>query len=286
MAVKKKQKTYSRFKNIKPDHPLTPKEQIFVSEYVRTKHIAKAAIAAGFAAKTAASHGWILVNVKPNTKAAIAEQLSRFFDRLAHDTYDVLKKLTNIGMTRASEISNIKDGKVVVTETAKLSEQALDLFAGAVERVAPNGDRYVEAKTHDQLAAIKLLCQYHGILDKTRRAKLEPIREQKEALEAVLKGDKTALEAALELELAGVPLPETLAIMLRKADVEDGDADDDASCLPTHEEMEARRKERLKEIEKQKEEFLPKRREEVRAAKEEIGKTNKSFSKEPDVQEG
>jgi phage terminase small subunit len=279
--MKKLQKK-KQYKNISPDKPLTPKERVFCLEYIKSKNGTQAAIKAGYSQKTAHVLGNRLVYLKPNTKKYIGEVLSRYFDRLEFDAFDVLQRIGHIAMCDASELTAIRNGRVIVPETDTLPRDALALFAGARERINERGDITVEVKQHDQLAALKLLCQYYGILDKTRGAKQEPLIEQKKAIQSVLDGSKPPIDAALELELQGIPLPETLRILVSKYAEPEDDPDDGDSVIPTPEEMDQRRKKRLKEIEDQKENFLPKRQKEVRDMKAEMGKKNQEFSGDTD----
>jgi len=278
----KKPKTKKRYENIAPDKPLTVKEKAFCLEYVKTKNATQSAITAGYSPRTAHAIGNRLVCLKPNTREYIQEVLSRYFDRLDFDSFDVLQRIGYIAMCDPDKLTPIRGGRVVIPETDTLPKDVKALFAGAHERISERGDIMVEVKQHDQMAALKMLCQYYGILDKTRRAKQAPLIEQKQAIQAVLDGSKTPINAALELELQGIPLPETLRILVSKSAESEDDFDDGNIIIPTPEEMDARRKERLKEIEGQRDSFLPERQQEVRDMKAEMGKKNQEFSGDTD----
>lgn len=278
-TVKKQRKPKAKqYSNISPDKPLAPRERAFALEYIKTKNGAQAAINAGYSPRTAKDTAWKLINLKPNTKAFIANALSRMFERLDFCAFDVLKRIGHIAMCDPDKLTPIENGRVKVINSSQFPEDAKALFAGAKERINERGDVVVEVKQHDQMAALKLLCQYYGILDKARGAKQDPLIEQKEALQSIRDGKKTVLEAALDLEIQGIPLPETLRILISKYAEADDDPDDGESVIPTPEEMDLRRKKRLKEIEVQKKEFLPKRQGEVREMKSEMGKKNQEFS--------
>ncbi len=281
----KKPKPKKTYQNIAETKPLTQKEQKFVYAYLKTQNGTQAAITAGYSKRSASVTANRLINDKPNTKKAIVTLLSRFFDRLEFDAFDVLKRIGHIAMCNADELTAIINGRVIIPDTKSLSDDAKALFAGAKERVNERGDITVEIRQHDQMAALKLLCQYYGILDKARGAKQEPLIEQKKAIQAVLDGSKTPIDAALELELQGIPLPETLRILVSKSAETEDNPDDGEMIIPTPEEMDRRRKERLKEIEGQRSSFLPKRQEEVREMKSEMGKKNQAFSGDKDGNE-
>jgi len=276
----KKQKIHKRkpYSTISVDKPLNAKERILCLEYIKTKNATQAAITAGYSPRNARNTAWRIINEKPNTKAFIENALSRAFDRLDFDSFDVLQRIGFIAMCDPDKLTPIRGGRVIIPETDTLSKDVKALFAGAQERVNERGDITVEVKQHDQMAALKLLCQYYGILDKARGAKQAPLIEQKQAIQSVLDGSKTPIDAALELELQGIPLPETLRILVSKIADTDDDLNDGESVIPTPEEMDQRRKARLEEIEDQKENFLPKRQEEVRDMKESLGKKNQEFA--------
>ena len=283
----KKQRIHKRkpYSTISVDKRLTPKERVLCLEYIKTKNATQAAIAAGYSPRTARATAWRIINEKPNTKAFIENALSRMFDRLDFDSFDVLQRIGHIAMCDPGKLTPIREGRVIVPETDDLSKEVKALFAGAQERVNERGDITVEVKQHDQMAALKLLCQYYGILDKARGAKQAPLIEQKQAIQSVLDGSKTPIDAALELELQGIPLPETLRILISKIADTDDDSDNLDSVIPTPEEMDARRQERLSEIEGQKENFLPKRQEEIRDLKKSLGKKNREFADDDGVVE-
>lgn len=258
--------------------PLTPLEEAFISEYVKCRIGQKAAILAGFSPKTAKTKANYLIHKKPNTRKAIHERLSRYFERLEYEAFQVIQKVSRIAMAKASELTPIKGGRVIIPDTDTLSDEALALYAGAEERINENGQISLSVKMHNQLEAQKVMLKYFGLLDKTGGAKRETLDEAKRAIRAIQSGTWTVLEAACYLEEEGVPLPETIRILLSKYAEADENPDDSDVVMPTPEEMEKRRKERLKEIEGQKETFLPKRQADVRELKEELGEKNKAFA--------
>lgn len=266
---KKQSKRALRYKNISEDKPLTVRERKFCELYIKGVNATQAYIQAGFSAKNAAMYSHDLIHNKPNTRKYISEKLNRHFERLEFDAFDVLKKLGDIAMCPVDELVPIEEGFPVVKNTDDLSERARNLYAGASVSFSQTGDKVVNVSAHNQLEALKLLCKYYGILDSTRRAPAEPITEQKEAIRAVREGEKTVVEACLDLEYKGVPIPETLKILLSKNAEQEDDSEGDID-LPTPEEMDKKMQERMKEIEGQRETFVPKRQEEVRQIKAEL----------------
>ena len=84
----------------------------------------------------------------------------------------------------------------------------------------------------------------------------------KQILRRYLGKQLTITEAALQVEMAGAPLPESLKIQLSKMESEPEDPTDGVFCTISNEEMEKRVAERRLEAEKQLAD-LPRRREEM-----------------------
>jgi phage terminase small subunit len=263
---------------IDENKPLTPLEEAFVSEYIKCRIGQKAAIRAGFSPKTARTKANYLIHKKPNTKKAIREKLSRYFERLEYEAFEIIQKISRIAMAKASDLTPIKGGRVLIPDTDTLSEEANALYAGAEEHINERGDICVSVKMHNQLDALKTMLKYFGLLDKTGQAKRDTLDETKQAIRAIRSGTWTVLEAACYLEEEGVPLPDTIRILLSKYADQEEDQNDSDMVIPSPEEMEKRRNERLKEIEGQKESFLPKRQQEVRELKEELGDKNRAWA--------
>lgn len=262
---------HHEFTNIDSQKPLTTREETFCYEYIKLKDATKAAIAAGFSHRSAAVTGHRLVHSKPNTRRFIQTLLSRYFERLNLTAFDLIQNIVHIALTSASELMYIENGRVRFKDTASLTPEALALYAGAKERINERGDISVEIKTHDQMAAKKLLLDYLKLMKDSRGPIHPPHIEQINAIEAIQAGKKTVIEAALDLDRRGVPLPDTVKILLNKQAIQEEEDDTTGMVIPTPEEMEERRRRKLAEIEDQKETFLPKRQEEIRMLKKETG---------------
>ncbi len=280
--AKKVSSRTKRYATIDPNKPLTPREKIFVSEYIRTRNGTQSAITAGYSEKNARYISHDFINNKPNTQKAIERQLGRYFERLEFDAFDVLKKIGDIAFGDIEKILSIENGRVKVKDSDVIPEREKNLFAGAEEIFDKDGSFCgVKVKTHDPVKALDLLARYYQILDKARAPHHAPLEEQEEALLSVRQGQKTVVEACLDLELKGIAIPETLRILLSKHSENEEDPEEGEFVIPTPEEMQAKREQKLKEIEKEKEEFLPQRQEEVLKIKKELGKANLAFKKEP-----
>jgi phage terminase small subunit len=280
-GTKKQKPLKEKFAHISEDRPLTKREMTFALEYVKNgKKGQEAALTAGYTKSTARQHAYVLVNIKPNTRKFIAELLANYFNRLEFDAFKALEHVGRVAFGDRSEVTQIVDGRVVNTDTEKMSPAAKAMYLGAKERINERGDVTVEVKTADPAPAQKLIFQWLGLIDKARRQKQTLHPEQRKALEDVRDGLKTAEEAAVALEIEGLGLPETLRIMLAKQALGEDFGDDSEMVIPTPEEMEERHQKKLKEIEDQKKDFLPRRQEEIRNLKEALGDKNKEFSED------
>lgn len=88
---------------------------------------------------------------------------------------------------------------------------------------------------------------------------------------AVRNGTLTPGEAALELEMAGLPIPHTIELLMSREKEPDSQPDDGSYSPVSPEEMAARAQKRREEIEGQRKNFVPQRQAEVQAIKEELG---------------
>ncbi len=281
-APKKKQKQYVPRGYKDENAPLTTLEKAFVSEYLKDPTVAYTAyIKANPRCKndnTARARSCQLLK-KPNVEKYIAEKMGRFFERLDFDAFDILKRIGHIAFADLDEVCEWDNGRVTMKASDELTPRAKALIASVEESINERGDRSVRVKTKDSMVALNMLCKYYGLLNPSRQAKAEPLTEQVEVLKKVKDGELTPIEGALELEIKGIALPDTLRVMIGRYQPDESDKEGEM-IIPTAEEMEARRQARLREIEQQKESFLPERQAEVRQIKEELGEKNKAFAKE------
>lgn len=100
-------------------------------------------------------------------------------------------------------------------------------------------------------------------IPKPKPLPIEPSTEKdrKRILKELREGKMSVEEAALDLSIAGVELPEAVKIMLARVDPLP--PDDGVYCTKSNEEMEAQRRERQENARRQREEWLPERRREI-----------------------
>ena len=103
--------------------------------------------------------------------------------------------------------------------------------------------------------------------------------EAKSILDDLLNDRCTAAKAAIRFDTLGLPIPDSVRMLLSKETVEAPDPTDGQYAVITAEEMAERAKARLAEINGQQTDFLPERRREVAELKEELSGVN-AFSPE------
>jgi phage terminase small subunit len=256
-----------KYKTISKDRPLTSKEEAFVFHYVGDckQNATQAALAAGYSQRGAKNRGYELLQ-KPNVAYKIEQRLNDYFERLDITAFDVLQRIVDLGMAKFTDIAEIRDGGVYLYDTADMSERALASIAEVTESTMANGGSELKVKQRDSMPSLNMLFKLFRLDQSDYRAQRPRSSEQVEMLEAVLEGTKTATEAMLHLDMQGIPIPESILKLATKEEAPEEDVDDSGN-FPTAEELNAAYIEKQKKIDSQKDDFLPKRREEVQSIK-------------------
>lgn len=106
-------------------------------------------------------------------------------------------------------------------------------------------------------------------------ARKDEISEEARAILTDLLDDRcTAAKAAIRFDTLGLPIPDSVRLLLGKETIEAPDPTDGQYAVITAEEMAERAKARLAEINGQQTDFLPERRREVAELKEELSGSN------------
>jgi antitoxin component of RelBE/YafQ-DinJ toxin-antitoxin module len=160
-------------------------------------------------------------------------------------------------------------------------------FASKFEEARESRKDFIESqlmgriKADDTTAIIfacKTLLRDRGYIQGHRqRVASKPSAEAIEILENLINGEIDVRTAALKFEMAGLPLPKSIEVQIRKVVDEDGTPSD--SEFPSDDELEAEYQETMAALEKEVQQFLPERRVEVEKLKDDIEKRD-SFSKD------
>lgn len=131
-----------------------------------------------------------------------------------------------------------------------------------------------DIKLPDKRANIELLLRLYKATSEST-----PLNDKitKNVLKRVNSGEITLIDGCYELQIAGLPLPDVMKLQLNKNPAEPDQSGE--FCPLSDEEFEKRARERLAEVNRQREVFLPERRAEVAEIKERM-KEQDSFAPE------
>lgn len=109
------------------------------------------------------------------------------------------------------------------------------------------------------------------LFERHRQSQKRPDDITRDVLEQLLEKQISPVDAALKLEAEGLPLPESLRLLLAKAEPEPPATDDGAYSVIPPEEMAERARQRREEAARQQEVFVKTRAAEVEELKTEMG---------------
>jgi phage terminase small subunit len=174
------------------DARMTPRQRLFVSEYLVDLNGKQAAIRAGYGRKTAAHEAWKLLNRRPNIAQAIKDAMKAQEARTGISADKALEEIARIAFSDVGRLLETKDGEVNVKDLASLS--AAD--RAAIARIVVIKGR-VDIRLHDKRAALLDLLRHLGLTGKRTdsqpgfRAKDElPAREVLRRKLAQMAGEK------------------------------------------------------------------------------------------------
>ena len=140
---------------------LTPKQKRFVDEYLIDLNATKAAIRAGYSAKTAASIGEENLR-KPEIQGALAERMKARSVRTEVTQDRVIAELAKIAFGDARDVMLWGPSGVKLLDSKTLTDDQAAQVAEVAERVSEAGVS-LKLKTHDKVGALKLLGEHLGM---------------------------------------------------------------------------------------------------------------------------
>ena len=160
---------------------MTKKQKIFADEYLIDLNATRAYKAAYPSVKkeeAAAVNGSKLLR---NTKVAVyIQERMQERQRRTEITQDrVLKELAAIAFAKATDYAEVKDGQVIIKDTANLDEQQIRAIAGIKE-----GRFGVEVKLNNKEQALELLGRHLGMF--TDKLEVSGLEEEKKKLGDIL----------------------------------------------------------------------------------------------------
>lgn len=174
---------------IPDDEGLTPKQRIFVMEYLRDFNATRAAMSVGYSKKTAYSIGWELLR-KPEIKAAIQRHKDELTSSLGLDIQRIVAEYMKIAFADITDIISFgkedmpvftKKGDLVLKEDGSQMTQSYNYvdfkndceIDGTIISEVKQGKDGVGVKLHDKMKALKELEKYTGYLSEADKLKLE-----------------------------------------------------------------------------------------------------------------
>ncbi len=240
---------------------LTPKQKLFVREYLVDMNATRAYLRAGYkvSEKVAGAAGLRMLKNDVVSKA-INKSLGHRLNKIEINNDTVLQEIAKLAFCNIRDYIKIReDGKADMDLSSLTREQA-----AAIQELTFD-DGKVKFKLADKKGSLDMLAKYLKLFSdtlpvtSTRTAKL---------LKAVLDGTMTAREAAYKFNMLGLPLPEVLRIELSKAPPEPPPPDIPPAMEDA--ELEERYRRALERNEQQTGEWVPKRQEEVKEIKNDL----------------
>lgn len=186
---------------------LTPKQRIFVLEYLRTFNATQAAIAAGYSKKTAYAIGWENLR-KPEIQAAIKQAKKQFTDELGLDIKRIIAEWMKIAFADIGDYVNFgnrdfprhnKKGEPLLDEDGKQLTgtqnfvnlvNSGELDTSIISEVKEGKDGF-GVKLYNKIEALKQLEKYTDYMDEETRLK---IRKEQLMIEKLEGGGNGAAE--------------------------------------------------------------------------------------------
>ena len=171
---------------------LTPKQAIFVDEYLIDLNATQASIRAGYSKKSADIIGFENLR-KPNIKAAVARALSARSEKTKIDSYWVLTELVNLYKTSIADFLVFKEGRQPYFDISKAtSAQLAALDEVQIDSVGRGDDLTIDK------VKIKLSAKLKTLETIGRHVDLQAFKDSVEVTDkGVDKYSKAELEAIL-----------------------------------------------------------------------------------------
>lgn len=140
---------------------LTPKQQLFVSEYLVDLNATQAAVRAGYSAKTARQIGEENLT-KPVIAQAVADALAKRAARVQVTADEVLRELKRIAFMDPRRVLSWGPDGVVVRDSSELSTDDAACVAEASQTVTKDGGT-IKVKLASKLDALDKIARHLGM---------------------------------------------------------------------------------------------------------------------------
>lgn len=237
---------------------------LFVQYYLISLNASDAAMQAGYSPKTAAAMGRKLL-ANPNVQAAIQKAMEERVQRLQVNQDMVLLELMDVVKGNIADYLTFGPQGIVLRDMAEIPHEKL----GIIKEIS-EGKAGVRLTLLDKMDALEKIARHLGMYEKSGQAKKRQREFTKEVLARFRNKEISAMEAAIDLDSEGIPLPDSLRYALSHMEPEPQTADTGEYAVITPEEMAEKAARRQAEIENQNV-FVEGRKQEVAELKEAMG---------------
>ena len=266
----RKEKNSSFASKVSPDAPLNPKMQLFVERYLIHLSPVQAAIEAGYSQSTAETKSGALMK-QPAVAAAIKRAMDERAKRNNIDQDFVFNAVADIAKGNIGDYMTWQGRTVLL----KSSEDIPHEMKALIQEISEGENGGYKIKLYDRMSALRLLMQHMGMLDRTRYAKTNVRGETASILNDLYEDKITPTQAALRFDMSGIPIPESVRLMVQREKEEPESQDDGQYATLTPEDMDKRDQERMAALKEEREKFVPERQAEVRQIKAELSQVKK-----------
>lgn len=178
---------------------LTPKQRIFVLEYLRTFNATQAAIAAGYSKRTAYAIGWENLR-KPEIQAAIKQYKEQFTEELGLDVKRIIAEWMKIAFadtgdyvhfgSRDFPLHNKKGAPLLDEEGQQIIGvqnfmylvNSDEIDSTVISEVKEGKDGF-SVKMYNKIEALKQLEKYQGFMDEETKLRVQKLQLEIKSME-------------------------------------------------------------------------------------------------------
>jgi phage terminase small subunit len=192
---------------------LTPKQRIFILEYLRTFNATQAAIAAGYSKKTAYAIGWENLR-KPEIQAAIKRAKEQYTEELGLDIKRIIAEWMKIAFADTGDYLDFgnrefplhnkkgepvldKEGKQLTGTQNFVTLVNSDVIDTSIISEVKEGKDGLSVKLYNKIEALKQLEKYTDYMDEETRLKIRKAQLEIEKIEGGGNGEAQAWVTAL-----------------------------------------------------------------------------------------
>lgn len=140
----------------------TPKQQLFIAEYLVSLNASAAAARAGYSPRSAHVWGCALLK-QPRIAAAIRDGMAARAARIGVESDQVVAELARVAFSDIGRVLDWDDKRIALRELENLGAADRAAIAEISVLTPTRGSRRVRVRLHDKIAALALLMRHLGI---------------------------------------------------------------------------------------------------------------------------